>query len=243
MTDVVVDARFWRELRDGARQGVLIAAVVALGLPAYHLLHRAAPVTSAPARAPLVRHLDWQGQKAPADVQQVAQWIVADADNGDMPFAIVDKRGAHVYVFTRDGGLMGATQVLLGYAAGDFTVPGIGMRPLDQVRPEERTTPAGRFLTQPGRNAIGEQVVWVDYDAAVSMHAVRTTNPKERRLERLASPSAGDRRISWGCINLPAAFFKSTVWPNLGLRRGVVYVLPEQQPLKEFFPRAVPSPA
>ena len=39
-------------------------------------------------------------------------------------------------------------------------------------------------------------MVWVDYDAAVSMHRVRTTNAAERRLARLASPGIDDNRIS-----------------------------------------------
>ena len=96
------------------------------------------------------------------------------------------------------------------------------------------------LASAPGRNSLGDDVVWVDYDAAVSMHRVRATNPKERRLERLATPTAADNRISWGCINVPVAFFDNTVWPNLGRRGAVVYVLPERQSLTAFFPQARP---
>ena len=35
-----------------------------------------------------------------------------------------------------------------------------------------------------GVNASGEDILWVDYDNAISMHRVRPTNPAERRLER-----------------------------------------------------------
>ena len=59
------------------------------------------------------------------------------------------------------------------------------------------------------------------------MHRVRLVDPKERRLERLASPDPAERRISYGCINVPVAFFDSVVWPLLGSTRAVVYVLPE----------------
>ena len=45
-------------------------------------------------------------------------------------------------------------------------------------------------LSEPGRNLQGEDIVWVDYDAAVSMHRVRANNPAERRLERLARPAS-----------------------------------------------------
>ena len=57
--------------------------------------------------------------------------------------------------------------------------------------------------------------MWVDYDAAVSMHRVITSNPAERRLQRLASPTPKDNRISYGCINLPAAFFDKVLSPTV----------------------------
>ena len=91
------------------------------------------------------------------------------------------------------------------------------------VHQDEKTTPAGRFVAQAGKNASHEDVVWVDYANAVSMHRVRLVDPKERRLERLASPDPAERRISYGCINVPVAFFDSVVWPLLGSTRAVVY--------------------
>jgi hypothetical protein len=188
----------------------------------------------------LDRRLDFGKVRAPNDVTRVAAWAVREADNGDRPFAIVDKRRAQVYVFEPGGRLIGTSPVLLGYAAGDQSVAGIGNKAIADIKPQERTTPAGRFQSAPGRNAHGKEVVWVDYDAAVSMHRVINNDPKERRLERLASKTAADNRISWGCINVPVAFFEKTVWPHIGQQRGVVYVLPEKQPLTAFFPAAVP---
>ncbi|HZJ72796.1 MAG TPA: hypothetical protein VFF36_17805, partial [Planctomycetota bacterium] len=41
---------------------------------------------------------------------------------------------------------------------------------------------------------------------------------------------------SYGCINVPAAFFASVAWPSLGASGGVVYVLPETRPLADVFP-------
>lgn len=203
----------------------------------------AAPISAAPPSpvmpAALVeRQLDFGDVRAPADVTQVAAWAVRQADNGSKPFVIVDKRRAHVYVFEPTGRLLGDSPVLLGFAAGDHTVEGIGNKAIEDIKPHERTTPAGRFQSAPGRNSLGHDVVWVDYDAAVSMHRVRATNPKERRLERLATKTAADNRISWGCINVPVAFFDETVWPQIGQGRGIVYVLPERQPLTAFFPDA-----
>lgn len=229
---------FDSDAASGLRQGLLLgAAVLVLVLPPAKPVPRAAAEQSSSAQAPMIeRRLDLGGTYVSLDAQRLAQWVVASADNGDRHFAIVDKKNAQVLVFDVGGRLAGATPVLLGYAAGDDTVPGIGQRPIDQVRPEERTTPAGRFVAKSGRNALAEDVVWVDYEAAVSMHRVRATNPAERRLERLASPTADDNRISFGCINMPPPFFDTVVWPAFGSRRGIVYVLPEHKPLEEVFP-------
>jgi len=226
------------DLSDSIKQGLLLGtAVLALVLPLAPKQPRVATVSHpAPSVAVIERHLDFAGESASDDARQVAQWVVASADNGDRPFAIVDKKAARVFVFEPGGRLRGATPVLLGYAPGDDSVAGIGQRPIAEVRPEERTTPAGRFVAMPGRNALHEDVVWVDYDAAVSMHRVRLNNPQEHRLERLASPTASDNRISYGCINMPVAFFEQVMWPNFGQQRGIIYVLPEIKPLAAVFP-------
>jgi hypothetical protein len=162
-----------------------------------------------------------------AEVERVAQWAKRTQDAQGMPFAIIDKKGAAVHVFDSAGRLRASSPVLLGLARGDQSVPGIGEREMSQIAPHERTTPAGRFVSEPGRNTQGEDIVWIDYDAAVSMHRVRANNKAERRLERLASPTVEDNRISYGCVNLPAAFYDAHVKPLFGNSRGVIYVLPE----------------
>jgi len=161
------------------------------------------------------------------DAAQLAQAAVAAGDNKASAFAVIDKVRARVSVYDRNGKLMGTSPVLLGLARGDDSVPGIGERKMADIRPEERTTPAGRFNSEPGRNLQGEDIVWVDYDAAISMHRVRTANKADRRLQRLATPTVADNRISYGCINVPASFYDRYVKPALGDTQGVVYVLPE----------------
>lgn len=104
-----------------------------------------------------------------------------------------------------------------------------------QVRPEERTTPAGRFVTEPGRNLRGEDIVWIDYESAVSLHRVRSVSASERRLQRLASRSAQDKRISYGCINAPEAFYNQWIDPLFGRSSGVAYVLPDTEPFASIF--------
>ena len=114
------------------------------------------------------------------DAQQLAAWIRATGNNHAQPFALIDKKAASVHVFDAVGMLRGSSPVLLGLAVGDDSVPGIGERKMSEIRPEERTTPAGRFAAEPGRNLQGEDIVWIDYDAAVSMHRVRSGNKAER---------------------------------------------------------------
>lgn len=169
------------------------------------------------------------------DARRLADWVAHTRDNGDAEFMIVDKRNARVYVFDATARLRGASPVLLGAAKGDHSVPDIGSRPISQVRPEERTTPAGRFVAERGRNHKGEDVVWVDYNAALSMHRVRATNPTERRLQRLATPTIADNRISYGCINVPVPFYETYVSPTVSKKRAIVYVLPEVKPIKQVF--------
>jgi hypothetical protein len=223
----------------GVAAGALVGVVVLSIVVPMHWATQPAAAT-----APVVqRQLDFAGEVASADAQRLARWVVASADNGPRPFVVLDKKDARVFVFTPNGRLLGATPVLLGYARGDDTVPGIGQRPIEQVRPAERTTPAGRFVAEPGRNALNEDVIWVDYDAAVSMHRVRLTTPSERRAERLASPTAADNRISYGCINMPVAFFEQVLWPTPQRQLGIVYVLPEEKSLEAVFPALARSAA
>src|SRR5262245_17779844 len=169
-------------------------------------------------------------------VRTVANWVVKSNDNGKAAFFVIDKRNARLYVFNPGGHLQGAAPILLGLARGDDSVPGIGEKPLAAIRPAERTTPAGRFVAERGRNAQGEDIVWVNYADAVSLHRVRTLSTKERRLERRRTPSAADNRISYGCINVPVDFYNNVVeraWDSGGV---VIYVLPETKPLGQVFP-------
>jgi hypothetical protein len=181
------------------------------------------------------RPADFGPESPSPDARYLADWIADSRDNAHADFIIVDKPNARAYVFDAQARLRGASPILLGAARGDDSVPGIGLRPLAEVRPEERTTPAGRFVAERGRNMKGEDVVWVDYDAAVSMHRVRATKPSERRLERLATPTVDDNRISYGCINVPVTFYDTYIRPTFAARRAIVYVLPDSKPVQQVF--------
>ncbi len=176
---------------------------------------------------------DFAVEPASAEARYAANWVAAHADNQNQPFVIVDKKNARMFVFEADGQLRGATAVLLGLGLGDQSVPGIEKRELASLRPKERITPAGRFVSEPGHNLQGEDIVWVDYAARVAIHRLRPDHGRERRAERLASASIADRRISLGCIVVPVSFYEEVVRPVLGQRYGVVYVMPETRPAGE----------
>ena len=177
------------------------------------------------------------------DARHMADWVVARHDNGRMPFIVLDKRDARLYVFKANGELVDQTPVLLGAAHGDETYPGIGDVPIALVKPYQRTTAAGRFVTRPGLDADHTDVVWLDYDAALAMHRVINKVKSERRLQRLASDNPKVRRISWGCINIPIAFFDSYISPVFGKHSGVTYVIPERKTFNEVFETGGALPA
>jgi hypothetical protein len=172
---------------------------------------------------------------AATKVPSFAVQVVASRDNQGLPFLVVDKQQATVWVFAASGALLGSSSALLGLAIGDATVPGIGERKLASIRPQERTTPAGRFPSVLGRNLAGQEVLWVDYDSGVSLHRMIAGTPAERRAQRLATPTPSDNRVTFGCINVPVAFFNALVLPTVRPHGSMVYVLPETRPLNQVF--------
>ena len=182
-----------------------------------------------------VKRANLKSETASPEMRQVADWIVDSADNKNMPFVILDKKEAKVFVFHPHGGLRGAAPVLLGITVGDDSFPGVGNKPLSQVKPEEKTTPAGRYVAASDKNINGADIVWIDYEGAVSFHAVVKGKAEERRAERLASPLPSERRISYGCVNVPVKFFKTALHASFKKSDGIVYVLPETRSVKQVF--------
>jgi hypothetical protein len=218
------------EFAESVRRGVLIGAAVLLLVipPAIHYATRTAPQPAA-----RVHHVaDLGDEPASDDARRVAAWVADSGDNGAKHFAILDKKDAKVFLFDADGHLKAAAPALLGSAHGDDTFPGVGDKPIKDVLPEEKTTPAGRFLAEVGESSTrGEDVVWVDYAAAVSMHRIIKV---PERLKAMATPTPEDNRMSFGCINLPDAFYEQSLRPAAD-RGLVVYVIPEAHSLKQTF--------
>jgi hypothetical protein len=178
---------------------------------------------------------DFAGEAASQDARFVAQWALSSTDNKGLPFAIVDKKAATLFLFDRRGRLLGSTPVLLGLAPGDHAVRGVGELDPARIPPSDRTTPAGRFDSEPGVNLQGEDVVWFDYDAGLAIHRLRPGPSAGQRVQRLASPDTAARRVSLGCVVVPVVFYEQTIAPVLGRQRGVVYVLPETRSAQTMF--------
>jgi len=159
----------------------------------------------------------------------IAARILASGDHGRRPFAIVDKTTALMSLYNADGLVLGTSSVLLGQVVGDHSVPGVGERTQSgRLRPEDKTTPAGRFYSTPGENRTGESVVWVEPETAFAIHRLRPGATHADRARRLATANPALKRASAGCVVVPVAFYESHVHPVLGRQPGVVYVLPER---------------
>jgi len=182
------------------------------------------------------------GQDVSDTVIQLAGWIAASRDSEGYPFAVIDKAAAQILVFGGDGRLRGAAPGLFGSATGDHAAPGIAGLALREIPGRDRTTPAGRFVGGFGPSIDAGRVLWVDYDSSVSMHPTATGVPAEKRVERLASPSPDDNRITHGCINVSPEFYEQVVRPTFE-KGGLFYILPDNTPLAEVFPEFVQSRA
>ncbi|HET8748407.1 MAG TPA: hypothetical protein VFM98_22615 [Ramlibacter sp.] len=234
-------SEFVRWARAGVLAGIVVIVAVPMLTASWKRHHAAPPQASAPTQQmgaqpqPRVQLADFGAEQPSPDARLLANWVVATGNQRKHAFIVVDKKDARVYVFMPDGRLRDSAPVLLGEAHGDDVAPGVGDKPLEEVQPQEKTTPAGRFVAESGMNTEHEDVIWVDYDQAISMHRVRPWVETERRLERLASLTTDDNRISFGCINLPVRFYEDVAKPTVTQYGAIVYVLPEVKTLQQVF--------
>ena len=197
---------------------------------------QSAPIDLAlhPAAAPQSAPSDLALQSASAEVKRVARWIIDSGDNVGLPYLLIDKVNAQVFAFDPAGQLQGAAPALLGMGRGDRLIVPNDTK-MAAMPPQVRITPAGRFVSRLAIDSHGKELLVLDYAASISLHQVVKGTPAEHRAERLASATAQDNRISYGCINVPPAFYASIVSPAFSHTKGVVYVLPETGPASELF--------
>jgi len=198
---------------------------------------RAAEIAPAEASAEKVGKEARGAMVRSADASRVADWVAASGDNRKLPYIIIDKKAAALFLFDSKGKALGAGPVLIGKMLGDDATPGVGAKSLAEIGPAEKTTPAGRFLAKFGVAAGRTRVLWVDYATSVALHPIPPGNPKERRRARMLSPTIEDNRITFGCINVPKALYGSKISPLFGKKGGYVYILPDIKPMEAVFPR------
>jgi len=172
------------------------------------------------------------------DALRVADWVATSRDNHALPYAVIDKRDASLILFDGTGKKVAQVPVLLGIAPGDDATPGVGSKKLGEIGPAEKTTPAGRFLAKFGYAFGRQRVLWVDYTNSVAIHPIPGDAARsEKRRARMLSPAPEDNRITFGCINVPNAFYTANLRPLFQKKGGYVYVLPDTKAVEEVFPR------
>ncbi|HXD39917.1 MAG TPA: hypothetical protein VN649_05105 [Ramlibacter sp.] len=164
---------------------------------------------------------DLARERASIEVEHVAQWAVETQDHAGLPFVVVDKARAKLFAFDASGRLRGSAPVLLGASRADGPAA-------------PAATPAGRFVAAPWLSVHGDRIVWINGDAAVSLHGIPSGVSPGRGPQRLASGDVADKRISDGSLHVAGQFYRDYLSP-LEAQASVVYVLPEVLPVRDVF--------
>jgi hypothetical protein len=157
----------------------------------------------------------------------VYQSLAEGAAASGKGFIIADKPNGMLHVFSADGSLLAQDAALYGKDKGDT----LGASALEGGK---KITPAGRYTLQASNDAeyaggkLLRLVESYDDTGYIAVHAAWLGDPKEGRAGRLASASADDNRISYGCINTSHATFLKAILPNIDkLDGGMLVVLPD----------------
>ncbi|MGF6599781.1 hypothetical protein P3T23_004515 [Paraburkholderia sp. GAS448] len=222
---------FWHDLSAKVRSlvntvmkgvGVLAAAIA---------INHAVPMHDARAQ---VAHADvtvsrhTKGLEGRNDI--VNQWVQKSGDNNGGSYLIADKENGNLYVMSPKGEVRETIPALFGAAKGDEAVQG--------------QTPAGAFTLNwqkaPDTKTYGDsiQTFRATDKGTFAIHRVLTGTP-EHRAERLASGNPADRRITNGCINVPAEAYNRLFDKNYN---GRLYVVPDNaEELGRRFPGGQPA--
>lgn len=168
---------------------------------------------------------------ASEEVRKTVSWVKKNKDNRTLPYAIIDKKNAHIFVFDAKSKIVDHGPVLLGIAKADRIDPKTLKAPLSSIGKKDRVTPSGRYHSVLGPDHRGKEVLWIDPVYAIALHPVANV-PGQRRKTRLQSATAEDNRITWGCINISSPLFKSVLSPLFKPQAGFVYILPESSPVE-----------
>ena len=144
-------------------------------------------------------------------------------------FIIADKPNGMLHIFKEDGSHALSDAALYGKDKGDV------LDAISSLEGGPKITPAGKFTMKevPGKYAGKVSLMLMesqDYTGYIAVHAADTSNQSENRLDRLASTTTEDNRISYGCINTNHDTFINKIKPNISkLDGGMMFILPDAQ--------------
>jgi hypothetical protein len=169
------------------------------------------------------------GFKATKSVVSTANWIVQSGDNKGFPFIVGDKSNGLLYVFDGSGKATFKGPALYGKDIGDSLPSNWGDSNWENEG-ASRVTPSGRFevdsLTPSAE--YGKVMRFMEgEEVGIAIHRVYLGDKSENRPARLASSSAVDNRVSWGCVNVSDDVFDNVIDPTFSEAGGIVYILPE----------------
>jgi hypothetical protein len=157
-------------------------------------------------------------------------------------FFIADKPNGVIHVFDKDGKYVATSAALYGAQAGDTFTEWQRTASVDELSPTDKITPAGTYRVNwkvdPEYRGGGAfyltDAKTGKFQGGVAIHAVYTGTPSEHRTARLATPTAADNKVSFGCINTANEVFLKDVVPHKAdFENGLVFVLPDVVPNTE----------
>jgi hypothetical protein len=151
-------------------------------------------------------------------------------------FFIADKPNGVIHVFDKDGKYVATSAALYGAMAGDTFTEWQRTANVDELGPNDKITPAGTYRVNWKNDAEyrGGGAFYLtdaktgEFQGGVAIHAVYTGTPSEHRTARLATATAADNKVSFGCINTSNEVFLKDVAPHKAdFENGLVFVLPD----------------
>jgi hypothetical protein len=154
---------------------------------------------------------------------------------------LVDKIRGEIFYFANGKPIVSGA-ALTGASHSDRIPPKVlTMRSSQELTPEQKVTPAGRFTVRQeadpeyGRVLTVNEIHGKDWDIAI--HQVYLGTRSEHRDIRIQSPNVEDKHISYGCINVErkTILALTRILPRKG--KIPLYILPQDEAMTEaFFP-------
>jgi hypothetical protein len=143
-------------------------------------------------------------------------------------FLVADKQAGKIYYYDKEAGGAVSAPALYGKLTSDI----YDNEYYDSKQsPPSYITPTGvfklrKYMTAQLSTPLESMQVYVPgKEVVLAIHRVYRKSPGQRRLDRLASPTPTDNKISNGCINVPDDFYNKYI-ENIPTGT-LLYVLPE----------------